>query len=44
MTADAAGAFQDMLPGRLREQSYQVFADNGYYANAAYFSIDGSSQ
>ncbi|MEO0408910.1 MAG: hypothetical protein AAF289_16325 [Cyanobacteria bacterium P01_A01_bin.135] len=27
--------FQDMLPGRLREQSYQVFADNGYYANAA---------
>ncbi|MGB3615988.1 MAG: hypothetical protein WBA10_19505, partial [Elainellaceae cyanobacterium] len=27
--------FQDMLPGRLREQSYQVFADNGYYANSA---------
>ncbi|NJK39670.1 MAG: hypothetical protein HC825_01035 [Oscillatoriales cyanobacterium RM1_1_9] len=27
--------FQDILPGRLRDQSYQVFADNGYYANLA---------
>ncbi|MEM8638932.1 MAG: hypothetical protein AAGG51_08985 [Cyanobacteria bacterium P01_G01_bin.54] len=27
--------FQDMLPGRLRTQSYQIFAANGYYANLA---------
>ena len=27
--------FQDMLPGRVRSQSYQIFADNGYYANLA---------
>lgn len=25
--------FQDILPGRIREQSYQIFHDNGYYAN-----------
>ncbi len=27
--------FQDILPGRVRSQSYQIFADNGYYANLA---------
>lgn len=27
--------FQDILPGRLRDQSYQIFADNGFYANLA---------
>jgi hypothetical protein len=25
--------FQDILPGRIREQSYQIFHENGYYAN-----------
>ena len=27
--------YQDLLPGRIREQSYQIFRDNGYYANMA---------
>lgn len=27
--------FQDILPGRLRDRSYQIFADNGFYANLA---------
>ncbi|MGD1895595.1 MAG: hypothetical protein ACFB16_01440 [Phormidesmis sp.] len=27
--------FQDILPGRVHEQSYQIFADNGLYANLA---------
>lgn len=27
--------FQDILPGRVHEQSYQIFADNGLYANIA---------
>lgn len=27
--------FQDILPGRSREQSYQIFHDDGYYANMA---------
>lgn len=27
--------FQDILPGRVRQQSYQIFADNGLYANMA---------
>ncbi|MEO0707849.1 MAG: hypothetical protein AAF050_19595 [Cyanobacteria bacterium J06649_5] len=27
--------FQDILPGRVRAQSYQIFADNGLYANMA---------
>lgn len=27
--------FQDILPGRLHHQSYQIFADNGLYANLA---------
>ena len=31
--------FQDILPGRSHEQSYQVFADNGYYANLARYEL-----
>lgn len=27
--------FQDILPGRVHEQSYQIFSDNGLYANLA---------
>ncbi|MEM8504550.1 MAG: hypothetical protein AAF716_15510 [Cyanobacteria bacterium P01_D01_bin.1] len=27
--------FQDILPGRVHQQSYQIFADNGLYANMA---------
>jgi hypothetical protein len=27
--------YQDLLPGRIHEQSYQIFRDNGYYANMA---------
>lgn len=27
--------FQDLIPGRLHDQSYQIFANNGYYANIA---------
>ena len=27
--------FQDILPGRVRKQSYQIFSDNGLYANLA---------
>ena len=27
--------FQDILPGRVHDQSYQIFADNGLYANVA---------
>ncbi|MBH8551307.1 hypothetical protein I8751_02690 [Nostocaceae cyanobacterium CENA357] len=30
--------FQDILPGRLHEQSYQIFHDNGYYANIARYA------
>ena len=30
--------FQDSLPGRLRDQSYQIFHDNGYYANMARYA------
>lgn len=30
--------FQDTLPGRIREQSYQIFHDNGYYANIARYA------
>lgn len=30
--------YQDLLPGRIREQSYQIFHDNGYYANMARYS------
>jgi uncharacterized protein YdaT len=27
--------FQDLIPGRIRAQSYQIFHDDGYYANIA---------
>lgn len=27
--------YQDLVPGRIHEQSYQIFHDNGYYANIA---------
>ena len=30
--------FQDILPGRIREQSYQIFQSNGYYANIARYA------
>lgn len=30
--------FQDTIPGRLRDQSYQIFRDNGYYANIARYA------
>nr|WP_226883486.1 hypothetical protein [Allocoleopsis franciscana] len=30
--------YQDIVPGRLREQSYQIFHDNGYYANMARYA------
>lgn len=30
--------FQDSLPGRIRQQSYQIFHDNSYYANVARYA------
>lgn len=30
--------FQDILPGRIHEQSYQIFHDDGYYANIARYA------
>jgi len=30
--------FQDIVPGRIHEQSYQIFHDNGYYANIARYA------
>jgi hypothetical protein len=30
--------FQDMFPGRVRAQSYQIFHDDGYYANIARYA------
>lgn len=27
--------FQDIIPGRIHQESYQIFNDNGYYANLA---------
>lgn len=30
--------FHDSLPGRVHDQSYQVFRDNGYYANMARYA------
>ena len=30
--------FQDILPGRISEQSYQIFHDNGFYANMARYA------
>ncbi|MGD1938576.1 MAG: hypothetical protein ACFCA4_13615 [Cyanophyceae cyanobacterium] len=31
--------FQDIVPGRSLDQSYQIFADNGYYANLARYQF-----
>lgn len=30
--------FQDSLPGRIHDQSYQIFHDDGYYANIARYA------
>ncbi len=30
--------YQDLLPGRIGEQSYQIFHDDGYYANIARYA------
>ncbi|MCU0569114.1 MAG: hypothetical protein MUF49_21250 [Oculatellaceae cyanobacterium Prado106] len=30
--------FHDSLPGRVHDQSYQIFRDNGYYANIARYA------
>ncbi len=30
--------FQDVLPGRRRDQSYQIFREDGYYANIARYA------
>lgn len=30
--------YQDLLPGRIHEQSYQIFHDDGYYANIARYA------
>lgn len=30
--------FQDLIPGRLHNQSYQIFHDDGYYANIARYA------
>ena len=30
--------FQDILPGRIESQSYQIFHDNGFYANIARYA------
>ncbi|WP_225895971.1 hypothetical protein [Dendronalium phyllosphericum] len=30
--------FQDIVPGRLQQQSYQIFHDDGYYANIARYA------
>ena len=30
--------FQDILPGRIREQTYQIFHSDGYYANIARYA------
>jgi hypothetical protein len=35
--------YQDILPGRIRSQSYQIFHDNGYYANLARYALGHQS-
>jgi hypothetical protein len=30
--------YQDLVPGRIQEQSYQIFHDDGYYANMARYA------
>ncbi len=29
--------FHDILPGRIQQQSYQIFHDDGFYANVAHY-------
>ena len=36
--------FQDILPGRVHHESYQIFGDNGYYANLARYKPGRKSQ
>lgn len=36
--------FQDILPGRVHHESYQIFDDNGYYANLARYKPGRKSQ
>lgn len=35
--------FHDILPGRLHDQSYQIFGDRGYYANMARYAPGSNS-
>ncbi|MDZ8187362.1 MAG: hypothetical protein RMX96_21250 [Nostoc sp. ChiSLP02] len=35
--------FQDILPGRIQEQSYQIFHNDGYYANIARYALGHQS-
>ncbi|MBE9139689.1 hypothetical protein IQ254_21235 [Nodosilinea sp. LEGE 07088] len=35
MAVWSTNPFQDLLPGRVRHESYQIFDSNGYYANLA---------
>ncbi len=35
--------FQDILPGRIHEQSYQIFHNDGYYANIARYALGHES-
>ncbi|MCF2150766.1 hypothetical protein IQ276_030950 [Desmonostoc muscorum LEGE 12446] len=35
--------FQDILPGRIHEQSYQIFHNDGYYANIARYALGHQS-
>ncbi|KPQ32587.1 MAG: hypothetical protein HLUCCA11_21160 [Phormidesmis priestleyi Ana] len=36
--------FQDILPGRVQHESYQIFNDNGYYANLARYKPGQKTQ
>ncbi len=36
--------FQDILPGRVHHESYQIFNDNGYYANLARYKPGRKTQ
>lgn len=36
--------FQDILPGRVHRESYQIFDDNGYYANLARYKPGQKTQ
>ncbi|MBW4673907.1 MAG: hypothetical protein KME52_07730 [Desmonostoc geniculatum HA4340-LM1] len=35
--------FQDILPGRIHEQSYQIFHNDGYYANIGRYALGNQS-